>query len=147
MILPFFDHLYMDIFYSKRGQKWTWLDHLPTSSCPRSYWMTPSSITVTNISGLVRFCLIFSSLHNEWSIYHKQACNKYKGSHKNWRINLILTLKDQLYFNWRISLIFCSSIILQNMRLILQNKIDWFWWDTLYIGYIKSCHNTEWDHY
>ena len=44
-IRPFFDHLptylYLDIFYHERGQKLRFLDHLPTSSCPRSYWMTP----------------------------------------------------------------------------------------------------------
>ena len=45
----FFDHLplvlptpYVDIFYGMNvDQKWRFLDHLPTSSCKRSLWMTP----------------------------------------------------------------------------------------------------------
>ena len=28
----------MDIFYPKRGQKEAYFDHLPISSCPRSFW-------------------------------------------------------------------------------------------------------------
>ena len=27
---------------TKRGQKWQILDHLPTPSCPRGYWMPPN---------------------------------------------------------------------------------------------------------
>ena len=44
-ILTIFDYLptYLDvdIFYPKRGQKEAFFDHLPTSSCPRSFWTTP----------------------------------------------------------------------------------------------------------
>ena len=46
----YFDHfcqptyLNVDIFYPKRGQKEAFLDHLPTSSCPRSFWTTPKVI-------------------------------------------------------------------------------------------------------
>ena len=42
-----FDHFWLptnldvDIFYPKRGQKEAFFDHLPTSSFPRSFWMTP----------------------------------------------------------------------------------------------------------
>ena len=32
-------HQDMDIFYPESGQKLSFLDHLSTSSCPRSYWM------------------------------------------------------------------------------------------------------------
>ena len=42
--LAFFDHLppYVDIFYGMNvDKKWTFLDHLPTSSCKRSLWTTP----------------------------------------------------------------------------------------------------------
>ena len=34
-------YLNVDIFYPKRGEKGAFFDHLPTSSCPRSFWMTP----------------------------------------------------------------------------------------------------------
>ena len=44
-ILTIFDYLptylNVDIFYPKRGQKEVFFDHLPTSSCPRSFWTTP----------------------------------------------------------------------------------------------------------
>ena len=45
-----FDHFWqptylnVDIFYPNRGQKETFFDHLPTSSCPRSFWMNPLDI-------------------------------------------------------------------------------------------------------
>ena len=34
-------YLNVDNFYPKRGQKEAFFDHLPTSSCPRSFWTTP----------------------------------------------------------------------------------------------------------
>ena len=37
-------YLDVDIFYPKRGQKEAFFDHLPTSSCPRSFWTTPMHI-------------------------------------------------------------------------------------------------------
>ena len=44
-ILPFFGHLptyhYLDILKHECGQEWIFLDHLATSSCPRSYWTAP----------------------------------------------------------------------------------------------------------
>ena len=44
-ILASFDHLppCVDIFYGINvDKKWTFLDHLPTSSCKRSLWTTPN---------------------------------------------------------------------------------------------------------
>ena len=49
-----FDHFWLptylnvDIFYPKRGQKEAFFDHLPTSSCPRSFWTTPYWDYLTN---------------------------------------------------------------------------------------------------
>ena len=43
----FFDHLPLkvDIFYGMNvDKKWTFLAHLPTSSCKRSLWMTPTEM-------------------------------------------------------------------------------------------------------
>ena len=43
-ILPFFDHLppCVDTFYGMNvDKKWTFLNHLPTSSCKRSLWTIP----------------------------------------------------------------------------------------------------------
>ena len=43
----FFDHLppWVDIFYGMNvDKKWTFLAHLPTSSCKRSLWMTPTEM-------------------------------------------------------------------------------------------------------
>ena len=34
-------YLYVDTFYTQRGQKEALFDHVPTSSCPRSFLMTP----------------------------------------------------------------------------------------------------------
>ena len=34
-------HLYVDIFYHKRGQKYIFFDQIPTYSCPRSHWTSP----------------------------------------------------------------------------------------------------------
>ena len=31
------------LFYPKSGQKEAFFDHLPTSSCPRSFWTTPKA--------------------------------------------------------------------------------------------------------
>ena len=48
---PDFDHFWLptylnvDIFYPKRGQKEAFFYHLPTSSCPRSFWTTPYRIS------------------------------------------------------------------------------------------------------
>ena len=36
-------YLKVDIFYPKLGQKEALFDHLPTSSCPPSFWMTPNA--------------------------------------------------------------------------------------------------------
>ena len=47
-----FDHFWLptyldvDIFYPKRGQKKAFFDHLPTSSCPRSFWTTPKYLNL-----------------------------------------------------------------------------------------------------
>ena len=44
-IVAFFDHLStcIDIFYGMNAdKKWTFLDHLPTSSCKRILWTTPN---------------------------------------------------------------------------------------------------------
>ena len=45
MICPFSDHLpttiYVNMKMDKKGQKWTFLDHLPTSSFPLCYGTTP----------------------------------------------------------------------------------------------------------
>ena len=46
MILAFFcppTYCYVDSFTLHIRQKWTFLDHLPISSRPRSYWTTPDS--------------------------------------------------------------------------------------------------------
>ena len=48
IIVPFLDNLptYLNILCSKCGQKYAFLDHLPTSSCPRSYWTTPKGFAL-----------------------------------------------------------------------------------------------------
>ena len=47
-----FDHLptYVDNFYGINvDKKWTFLDHLPTSSCKRSLWTTPYCVTFSGV--------------------------------------------------------------------------------------------------
>ena len=54
-ILAFSDHLlpYVYVFYGiKVDKKWTFLDHLPTSSCKRSLW-TPPYVMLVCIEVLV----------------------------------------------------------------------------------------------
>jgi hypothetical protein len=50
----------MDIFYPKRGQKEAFFDHLPTSSCPRSFGTTPCMFELpmseSNLGIYIPFC-------------------------------------------------------------------------------------------
>ena len=47
-ILIIFDHL--PTYLPERGQKEAFFDHLPTSSCPRGFWSTPTEKTVLLVS-------------------------------------------------------------------------------------------------
>ena len=106
IILVFFNHPPTPCGHflcTKRGQKWQILDHLPTPSCPRGYWMPP---LVKKICSKMAALDIFFSKRSK--IWHQFVIAKPAATPIFWEWNFF----QIHYFGIMKFFSFCSKIVL-----------------------------------
>ena len=121
-ILAFFDHLFpnIDIFYGIIvDRNWTFLYHLPTSSCKHSLWTTPKMIfhnRSPSISKYINFYLLHIWLNTLVSLFI------YPEIGFNWVHSYLAQNKIVILYWWCIIILIYNNMYYKRCNLLHRNR-------------------------
>ena len=144
-ILAFFDHLHpcVDIFYAMNvDKKWTFFDHLPTSSWKRSLWTTPIRCRIWILKCIWWFNSLTQLLRPVWP--HTKFKNVMKSPRLQKAIYTFVMQMGSFCFWTSISMHFWFQNVINSLKNVYNDfrlTLTPLWNDCCSLGNFQwSCH-------